>query len=127
MKVEKVTNLPMKYRKNCSSFVKLSLSTSKKNKTSYYTNVIQRTLNPVFDECFDFKLNNAEEEEKLKLSVFVKYHLKDKFIGETVQIVTRNMFSDTDSERYSNMSANLNCKKAKKKVCFPGMHHQQYK
>lgn len=80
----RVTNLPLRYRKNCSSFVKVSLLARKKS--SQQTQVFKKSLNPEYVQNFTFPGYSLDEIRRftLRLSVYVKHYrlLKDKLVGE---------------------------------------------
>lgn len=80
----RVANLPVKYRKNCSSYVKVSLLARKKS--SHSTSVSKKSLNPEYEENFTFEGYSLTELTKftLRLSVYVKlfHSLKNRLIGD---------------------------------------------
>ncbi|XP_022250465.1 synaptotagmin-4-like isoform X2 [Limulus polyphemus] len=82
--VIRVTNLPLRYRKNCSSYVKVSLFGHKK--ISRNTPVSKKSLNPEFEENFTFEYYTLEELQQfiLRLSVYIKHsHFpKNRRIGD---------------------------------------------
>ncbi|XP_076337426.1 synaptotagmin-4-like isoform X1 [Tachypleus tridentatus] len=84
VQIIRVTNLPLKYRKICFSFVKVFLLGH--TKISRSTSVSQKSLNPEFKENLTFEYFSLEELRQfmLRLSVYIKYsHLvKNRRIGD---------------------------------------------
>ncbi|XP_013771818.1 synaptotagmin-7-like [Limulus polyphemus] len=80
----RVANLPVKYRKNCSSYVKVSLLARKKS--SHSTSVSKKSLNPEYEENFSFEGYTLKEltQFTLRLSVYVKlfHSFKNRLIGD---------------------------------------------
>lgn len=82
--LKSVSGLARKYYPGCSSFLKVSLLP--KYRDGFRTDVVRKSLNPHFNESFQFcKITLAEAQGsflKIKLYVREKWNRKDRFSGE---------------------------------------------
>lgn len=99
-RVVKVSNLPFKYHKRCSSFVKVSLLARRKSTAT--TQVIHKSLNPAYEECFSFPGYSLMELKQytLRFTVYVKRHLqvKNKLIGDVYYPISKRQLNPDDEE-----------------------------
>ncbi|CAG2104808.1 unnamed protein product [Medioppia subpectinata] len=74
MHIKRVNSLPLQFRKNCSSYVKISLITDSEKLSTYHTNVIKKSLNPEYEEDFTFSSLTYEELRNItiRICVYVK-------------------------------------------------------
>ncbi|XP_030833171.1 synaptotagmin-5 isoform X2 [Strongylocentrotus purpuratus] len=82
--LKSVSGLARKYYPGCSSFLKVSLLP--KYRDGFRTDIVRKSLNPHFNESFQFcKVTLAEAQGsflKIKLYVREKWNRKDRFSGE---------------------------------------------
>ncbi|CAG2175291.1 unnamed protein product [Oppiella nova] len=74
MHIKRVSSLPLQLRKNCSSYVKISLITDSEKLSTYHTNVIKKSLNPEYEEDFTFSSLAFQELRNItiRICVYVK-------------------------------------------------------
>ncbi|XP_023241237.1 synaptotagmin-4-like [Centruroides sculpturatus] len=119
----RVINLPLRYRKNCSSFVKVSLLARKKS--SQQTQVFKKSLNPEYVQNFTFPGYSLDEIRRftLRLSVYVKHYrlLKDKLVGEIWFPLARSTLQPDCPAILSENLSSRSLKQKRMSMCSPDL------
>lgn len=93
--IVQLRNIPVQFRKNCSSYVKISLKAINKIRTKRYkTKTVRNSLNPVFDEELSFvnyPFDDLKNSYRIRFSCYAKSRKLSKktLVGDLVVQLSR--------------------------------------